>query len=138
MIEINKKGCTCFKSKPDADPKMIANFTIKRLGVGKIAKKSKEDELEENDYWLIEFKAINNKAVEVCIPVEIFSDLKKFKEFANKREGSFTGTTRELDDWIGYIMNENTIDRTDFYLIKDHYGRWKIGEKDIWIFKNGF
>jgi hypothetical protein len=134
----SQDGITVFVTK-DGTTTRVANFTLKRKGVGKTAELV-ESMVEDNgnDFWLVEYTLIGHPSKVLCINNSIFADPAAFKKFFLRHDGSFMGQPRLLSDWGAKLSMENVEDKIQFHVIQDKYGKWKIDNKDIWIFNNGF
>jgi len=119
----------------------IANFSLKRIGVGRQAVFMEEDINDDIEYWRMEYLSHNHKEPYIInMPIKIFSDVKSFQQFVMKYDGSFTGTSAHLSAWVSRLEMKEEGDPKDieFYIIDNLYGRWFIGDKDVWVFRNGF
>lgn len=115
----------------------IANFTMKRIGIGRKAVFMEEERSDDVEFWLVEFHNHKGKR-KLNIPIKDFSDTKSFQQLVMKHDGSFTGTSAHLADWMCKLEMENNEEEIEYYIIESLYGRWFIGDKDVWVFRNGF
>lgn len=114
--------------------KAIATFTLKKLGNGYNAKID-EGKHEKADFWLVEYETNGQKRV-LNVPSDIFVDRRAFSRFFVKYLGFFHGTENDLTLWATKLQLETG--GVEYFLIQNKYGRYRIGEEDIWVFKNGF
>lgn len=127
--------------RSDGGRREIADFTLKRLGVGWDASPTKQEKNDGYEHYLMEVSVRHSayRNMRITVPINVMSDMKEFTRFFGKYDGNFFGTGRDLNQ-LNSILKEQVRkeEQLTFHLVKDTCGRFKIGNKDLWVFDNGY
>jgi len=119
----------------------IADFTLKRIGVGWDASPTKNENPDGYEHYLMELSVRHSsyRNKRITVPIHVMSDAKEFMKFFGKYDGNFFGSSRDLNQ-LNSILKEmaEKEKQLTFYLVKETCGRFKIGGKDLWVFDNGY
>jgi len=120
----------CWKEGRNKGYECIGNFTLELKGSCRIV-----GDADVTNYVII-FTNYKGKETRILTPITALADVGRFRVEMLKHGGSFSGTSKELSQWLMVMLGSKGL--KEYHLVRDIYGKHLIKGRDLWIFRNGY